>query len=945
MNKTLFLLSLVPGLALGAAGDIPVEQADGTFTTQTIGGDASLAADGALTVSGGDADTAGALAANGANCSPGNAPLGVDTAGASEDCFDVWTEAENTAAGYLSAETDPVWALSPSYGITADQVTHWDTAYGWGDHAAAGYLSASSSPTITGDWTFTGNFNIGDPGDESGSIQLNGSSYTAVTKINDFGNAIDAELVLHRHSTSDANQLVLVRSHSNDSSHGDVLDTDDIGEIMFGGWNTASYYLGARIRARVDGTPGVADMPTSMLFQVAADGTANPTTALTIGPDKTATFAGDINGDGLTASELVATDASKNLQSLAVATYPSLTELALVKGISAFGSSLIDDADASTAQATLGVTIGSDVQAYDADLTTWAGLTPSANAQSFVTAANYAAMKGLLDLSGTNSGDQTITLTGDVTGSGTGSFAATIADGVTVTGWELGSATATTPSADDNDTSVATTAYVQGEINGAGGTNLSCASGSCSVTPAGSDTQVQWNNAGVLGAASTFTYDDSTYTFKLGYDGSNYCTWVSAADGALTLSCLGTDADFNIDLTGATDGDFSINGNDLFVDTSTGATGLNTTSPNANSVLDVYGKIYQNGVQSLYSPSAFTGTLAVGDGGGSLSHTTGIQGYYNTFVGMGAGGSTTTQTNVTANGAYAAQSNTGLYVTANGTYSAQYNTGSSMTASGTYSAGNNTGDKVTAIGMYSAQNNPGSNLTASGYFSARNNTGGNVTANGYFAASNNTGDNLTAAGMYAAQYNSKSLVTAIGYDAYNNWVNGTSYSVTSASAGADTVTVTGHGITIGTYVPLKVSGAGVGGLGNGAVYTFKAVDANTLQPLGINITSSGTTTLYANSNDFTNVTALGFNAEPTKDNQVMLGDANVVEVKTYATMLDTGGAITGRELSSDPADPDEGAHVCWQSDGTGTGDDGDILCKITAAGTTKTTTLIDFSAL
>ncbi len=37
-------------------------------------------------------------------------------------------------------------------------------------------------------------------------------------------------------------------------------------------------------------------------------------------------------------------------------------------------------------------------QAKDADLTTWAGLTPSANAQSLVTAANYAAMRALLDL-------------------------------------------------------------------------------------------------------------------------------------------------------------------------------------------------------------------------------------------------------------------------------------------------------------------------------------------------------------------------------------------------------------------------------------------------------------------------------------------------------------------------------------------------------------------
>lgn len=40
---------------------------------------------------------------------------------------------------------------------------------------------------------------------------------------------------------------------------------------------------------------------------------------------------------------------------------------------------------------------------------------------------NVATAKSLLNLTGTNSGDQTITLTGDVTGSGTGSFAATIA--------------------------------------------------------------------------------------------------------------------------------------------------------------------------------------------------------------------------------------------------------------------------------------------------------------------------------------------------------------------------------------------------------------------------------------------------------------------------------------------------------------------------------------
>jgi hypothetical protein len=42
--------------------------------------------------------------------------------------------------------------------------------------------------------------------------------------------------------------------------------------------------------------------------------------------------------------------------------------------------------------------VGSITQAYDADLTTWAGVTPSANGQSLVSSANYASMRGLLDL-------------------------------------------------------------------------------------------------------------------------------------------------------------------------------------------------------------------------------------------------------------------------------------------------------------------------------------------------------------------------------------------------------------------------------------------------------------------------------------------------------------------------------------------------------------------
>ena len=126
--------------------------------------------------------------------------------------------------------------------------------------------------------------------------------------------------------------------------------------------------------------------------------------------------------------------------------------------------------DATTARTNLGVAIGSDVQAYDAGLQSISGLTTAADQTIYATGSDTYATTGLtsygrsliddadaatarttLELgtlatqsgtfsgthsgtsSGTNTGDQTIELTGDVTGSGTGTFAASIADDAVVT--------------------------------------------------------------------------------------------------------------------------------------------------------------------------------------------------------------------------------------------------------------------------------------------------------------------------------------------------------------------------------------------------------------------------------------------------------------------------------------------------------------------------------
>ena len=61
------------------------------------------------------------------------------------------------------------------------------------------------------------------------------------------------------------------------------------------------------------------------------DGTLEGDTALTFDTTTDTLTSGIFNGTALTASQLTATDASKNIVSLAVATYPSLTEISYVK--------------------------------------------------------------------------------------------------------------------------------------------------------------------------------------------------------------------------------------------------------------------------------------------------------------------------------------------------------------------------------------------------------------------------------------------------------------------------------------------------------------------------------------------------------------------------------------------------------------------------------------
>ncbi|MGI6104061.1 MAG: right-handed parallel beta-helix repeat-containing protein [Patescibacteria group bacterium] len=86
---------------------------------------------------------------------------------------------DHASAGYLTSftETDPIFTASSVSGITATDISSWNAAYGWGDHASADYITASSTDTLTNK-TWNGNtigVAYGGTGTTNGSITGTGA--------------------------------------------------------------------------------------------------------------------------------------------------------------------------------------------------------------------------------------------------------------------------------------------------------------------------------------------------------------------------------------------------------------------------------------------------------------------------------------------------------------------------------------------------------------------------------------------------------------------------------------------------------------------------------------------------------------------------------------------------------------------------------------------------
>ncbi len=252
-----------------------------------------------------------------------------------------------------------------------------------------------------------------------------------------------------------------------------------------------------------------------------------------------------------------------------------------------------------------------------------------------------------------------------------------------------------------------------------------------------------------------------------------------------------------------------------------------------------------------------------------------------------------TGTNSNGFGSYALQNNTGITSNGFGYSALQYNTGTASNGFGSSALRNNTGTASNGFGSSALRNNTGTGSNGFGSYALQNNTGTASNGFGYYALQNNTGTNSNGFGYSALRNNDGNYNTAFGDNSFNTFTEDTGNAKTFVDGNVDVdtdyITITSHGFgATGSYLNLKASTTGVlpTGLTAGSIYQFKIINANTIECITADITAAaggGTHTLTPQK-VYTNSTAIGYNAEPDASNQIMLGDANVTEVKTAASI-------------------------------------------------------------
>ena len=105
----------------------------------------------------------------------------------------VFTYTPPDLTSYLTTETDPVFSAHVSSGILQTNINQWTSAYGWGDHSTAGYLTSYSETGTLADVTGRGATTSSDL-TFNGTTNLNSTIQIADNVVANFGASQDGRI-------------------------------------------------------------------------------------------------------------------------------------------------------------------------------------------------------------------------------------------------------------------------------------------------------------------------------------------------------------------------------------------------------------------------------------------------------------------------------------------------------------------------------------------------------------------------------------------------------------------------------------------------------------------------------------------------------------------------------------------------------------------------------
>ena len=233
---------------------------------------------------------------------------------------------ESVFLGFRSGDTNTTGDKNVTLGVGADvstadaqnQIAIGFNATSTGDNQTVignsdqTHVVFGGSAIISGSATSTGSFgalNIGGEkirasstglligNDNTGAHNSEEVSIVGAVPLSLYANAGGGRpSVIFQNNVGDAEAATLQFRKSRSTTlggHTVVQDDDQLGQVAWYASDGDSWEMAARIQAKIDGSPGNSDLPTEMIFSVAADGAGSPTDRLTISP--AGTVSGDLN--------------------------------------------------------------------------------------------------------------------------------------------------------------------------------------------------------------------------------------------------------------------------------------------------------------------------------------------------------------------------------------------------------------------------------------------------------------------------------------------------------------------------------------------------------------------------------------------------------------------------------------------------------------------------